>query len=168
MLTEMDDGEGRKKRSRQGKTGRVGMKKRRREGGKDWSAEGKERPEWRGRTRKAAKDREGSRDPAGQLFPRPASVAVSRRLTACSSARSHARTHAHEGKRPEGNHFLVSLIFFPLLQSGVFCLFVSECCNRCWRSCIHVHVIVVVSAFVVPLVGLPVRLGVGGERGGAV
>lgn len=53
-----------------------------------------------------------------------------------------------------------------MLQSGVFCLFVSEYCNRCWRSCIHVHVIVVVSAFVVPLVGLPVRLGVGGERGG--
>lgn len=104
MLTEMDDGEGRKKRSRQGKTGeegRVGMKKRRREGGKDWSAEGKERPEWRGRTRKAAKDREGSRDPAGQLFPRPASVAVSRRLTACSSARSHARTHM-KGKGRKG------------------------------------------------------------------
>lgn len=72
----------------------------------------------------ARADSEGSEGP--RRITRPGGSAVP---TACIRSgfekadrllvRALARTHAHEGKRPEGNHFLVSLIFFPI--ASVWC-----------------------------------------------
>lgn len=88
----------------------------------------------------ARADSEGSEGP--RRITRPGGSAVP---TACIRSgfekadrllvRALARTHAHEGKRPEGNHFLVSLIF-------------SHCFSLVFFVCLFLNIVIAVGVLV--------------------